>query len=117
MGNNSRGSAPNEPEQEMGVPQWEAQEAKQEELPGGWESYIDEKSGRPYYFNVDTREVTWSNPCEADGMIEREEELPDGWESQIDEASGQPYFWHRDTREVTWISPNQSDANRERSSP
>ena len=28
-------------------------------LPHGWLEYIDDNSGRPYYYNVHTRETTW----------------------------------------------------------
>merc|ERR1711935_1181751 len=31
-------------------------------LPHGWLEYIDEASGRPYYFNVHTKVTTWYKP-------------------------------------------------------
>lgn len=31
-------------------------------LPHGWLEYIDDNSGRPYYYNVHTRETTWYKP-------------------------------------------------------
>eukprot|EP00941_MAST-03F_sp_MAST-3F-sp1_P005486 g5486.t1 len=34
-------------------------------LPSGWMMVIDQKTGRPYYFNIKTRETTWTNPNES----------------------------------------------------
>ena len=31
-------------------------------LPHGWLEYIDEASGRPYYYNVHTKVTTWYKP-------------------------------------------------------
>merc|ERR1712100_778807 len=35
-------------------------------LPPGWRSTIDKKSGRMYYFNRETNEVTWTRPEKED---------------------------------------------------
>mmetsp|Transcript_4008 Transcript_4008/g.12377 ORF Transcript_4008/g.12377 Transcript_4008/m.12377 type:complete len:101 (-) Transcript_4008:498-800(-) len=31
-------------------------------LPHGWLEYVDDASGRPYYYNVHNRETTWYKP-------------------------------------------------------
>jgi len=36
-----------------------------EELPAGWRSLLDEKSGRSYFWNTVTNEVSWKRPTEA----------------------------------------------------
>lgn len=40
--------------------------AKTGVLPHGWLEYTDERSGRPYYFNVHTRTTTWYKPKKDD---------------------------------------------------
>ena len=40
--------------------------AKTGTLPHGWLEYTDERSGRPYYYNVHTRTTTWYKPKNDD---------------------------------------------------
>jgi hypothetical protein len=39
--------------------------ADREELPENWRKSVDEEKGRVYYWNVQTREVSWFRPADA----------------------------------------------------
>ena len=38
-----------------------------------WEEFIDEESGEPYYYNLETQETSWDAPQSPDTVINRED--------------------------------------------
>lgn len=64
---------------------------------GDWREVIDQSTGRPYYVNDATQEVTWAAPP---GF-----EVQDFWEEVLD-AEGRVYFHNLTTGVTTWTRPN-----------
>ena len=69
------------------------------QLPRGWDERFDEKSGRTYYVNHETRQTSWTLPSE--------EPLPPGWEQQYD-ARGRVFFINHEQEITTWTDPRNS---------
>ena len=65
-------------------------------LPRGWDERVDEKSGRTYYVNHETRQTSWTLPSE--------QPLPPGWEQQYD-AKGRVFFINHEREITTWTDP------------
>lgn len=53
-----------DPAENGGEEDWAAA-ADTEELPENWRKSVDEEKGRVYYWNVQTREVSWFRPAET----------------------------------------------------
>eukprot|EP00750_Incisomonas_marina_P033835 INCI9980.1.p1 GENE.INCI9980.1~~INCI9980.1.p1 ORF type:complete len:2208 (-),score=428.99 INCI9980.1:1729-8187(-) len=66
------------------------------QLPRGWDERVDEKSGRTYYVNHETRQTSWTLPSEKP--------LPPGWEQQYDEK-GRVFFINHEREITTWTDP------------
>lgn len=67
-------------------------------LPAGWEAFIDDNSGDPYWYNQATGATTWEHP----GAFNT---LPTGWEMLTDDASGEHYWYNQATGATTWQRP------------
>jgi len=69
------------------------------QLPQGWAERIDEKSGRKYYVNHETRQTSWTLPSE--------QPLPPGWEQQYD-GKGRVFFINHEKQITTWTDPRNA---------
>lgn len=66
-----------------------------------WKSAVDKTTGKTYFYNKVTKEVTWDAP---DGFVEQEQPNP-VWKTAFDSTSGKKYYYNRQTKEVTWKKP------------
>jgi hypothetical protein len=67
-----------------------------------WEEFIDENTGRYYYFNEITNQTVWTKPANFRGPPA----LPIGWvEFQTDD--GRSYYFHESTQKTVWERPTQ----------
>ena len=98
-------------------------------LPDGWESYIDEASNMPVYYNNVTGEQSWEKPegtkmakqkqktgvlfhnplnvsgsATSNGHGRSATQLPDGWGKDVD-AGGNSYYYDVATGETLWVPP------------
>ena len=67
-----------------------------------WKEVVDSNTGRTYYFNEDTLEVSWQKP----GASASNEE-DDPWLEVTDPKSGRTYFYNTKTKETAWSKPEK----------
>ena len=67
-----------------------------------WKSAIDKVTGKTYYWNNMTKEVTWKAPA---GFIELRHTSP-LWKAAYDTTTGKTYYYNKKTKEVSWSKPN-----------
>lgn len=65
-----------------------------------WKSAVDKTTGKTYYYNKLTKEVTWDTPA---GFVEQERQP---WKAAYDATSGRTYYYNRQTKAVTWKKPD-----------
>jgi hypothetical protein len=65
----------------------------------GWKVYIDKKSGRPYWYNKDTKKTQWHDPH---GISKKKESA---WKEFTDKKSGKKYYYNGETKETSWHKP------------
>ena len=101
-------------------------------LPQHWESYVDDASGMPVYYNVMTGEQTWERPkstatTKKNGLNNNNKvlmhnplnnnsssntnqhsrsatQLPTGWGKDVD-PGGNKYYYDVSTGETSWVPP------------
>ncbi len=61
-----------------------------------WNEILDEASGRSYYYNTETNEVSWDKPVETPAPV---------WSEVLDESSGNFYYVNSATGETSWDKP------------
>jgi len=66
----------------------------------GWKEAVDENTGRTYYFNEQTLEVSWEKP----GTTKENDDDP--WLEVTDPKSGRTYFYNTKTKETSWTKPS-----------
>jgi len=66
-----------------------------------WKSAIDKVTGKTYYYNNLTKEVTWEAPA---GFVELKRPSP-LWKAAYDTTTGRTYYYNRQTKAVTWSKP------------
>ncbi len=69
-----------------------------EDLPVGWRSYVDPRSGCNYYWHMDVARVQWERP-------QMDATLPPGWHRATDHVRGCDYFWQDTTGVTQWECP------------
>ena len=67
-----------------------------------WKTAIDKVTGKTYFYNKLTKEVTWDAP---DDVVEEKRASP-LWKAAYDTATGQTYYYNRQTKAVTWNKPH-----------
>ena len=67
---------------------------QQHQQQNAWEQAVDSASGKPYYYNRVSGELSWEPP------------LPPGWQQASDPDTGKPYYFHKDTGVVVWERPS-----------
>jgi len=84
-------------------------EIKEPEQVGEWKSTKDERTGRTYYWNTVTREVSWTKPKGGSTTKPKQPSLIQQqgleWSTAKDSKTGRLYYWNVRTREVTWKKP------------
>ena len=87
-------------------------------LPGGWEEYDDDTTGRKYYCNQRDLSRTWTHPLAADRPQDvdsfqvnhhESETLPGGWEEYDDDTTGRKYYLNQKDLSTTWTHPLAAD--------
>jgi hypothetical protein len=73
-----------------------------------WTELYDESSGRNYYCNTETNEVSWEKPSEL--SVPEVSSLPPGWTELYDEGSGRNYYVNEGTGETSWDIPVSLEA-------
>ena len=84
--------------------------ASVKDIGGSWVASTDPSTGRTYYANTVSKEVSWEWPAgvpHPDGSGHVFEEVAQGneWVATLDEGSGQHYYHNRITGETTWTQP------------
>ncbi len=79
-------------------------------MKNGWKEAIDSNTGRTYYFNEETLEVSWSKPVNEDDVFE-EPSSPseDPWLEVTDSKTGKIYFYNTKTKETSWTKPEEEE--------
>ncbi len=67
-----------------------------------WKSAVDKTTGKTYFYNKLTKEVTWDAPA---GFVEQEQPKP-VWKVAYDATNSKKYYYNRQTKEVTWKKPD-----------
>lgn len=80
-----------------------------------WETYFDEKKGKPYYYNRVTKKTTWKKPDELKAVSENPKAQPKPVKTENYLGSktwkrvfcdtGVVYYYNSETKEVTWTAP------------
>lgn len=69
-----------------------------------WNKHYDKKSGREYYFNKNSRLVSWVRPADISTC----------WEEHHDPKTGRRYFFNTATRQRSWSKPARFDEEKRR---
>ena len=81
-----------------------------------WKEAVDSNTGRTYYFNEDTLEVSWQKP----GAASTSNGEDDPWLEVTDPKSGRTYFYNTKTKETAWSKPakeNVKSSNNDEEDP
>jgi len=77
----------------------------QSQLPDNWKVEYD-PSGKVYYRNALTNEVSWELPVYNSKIEEYEEGLPSGWKAEYND--GNVYYYNIYTNETSWDKPKRT---------
>jgi phage-related protein len=102
--------------------------AAAESLPAGWVKKFNEKKGKHYYYNAETKTSQWdpppgtvtasAAPSSGSGTAttgKPTEVLPAGWVKKYNEKKAKDYYYHAETKTSQWAAPEgtvvTSDSN------
>eukprot|EP00943_MAST-04B_sp_MAST-4B-sp1_P005530 g5530.t1 len=76
----------------------------------GWFEYFSDEEDRPYFYNANTEETTWTYPYEkcSSGV----NKLPPYWKRSYSEDVGEYYYVNTKTSENQWLNPVDGDRNK-----
>jgi len=74
-------------------------------LPNGWEQQWSSEHNRPFYWNTQTLQSSWSRPMPSVGVSEPPNTLPPGWERQWSGHHKREFYWKEATQESSWVRP------------
>jgi len=77
----------------------------QSQLPDNWKVEYD-PTGKIYYRNALTNEVSWELPVYNSKIEEYEEDLPNGWKAEYND--GNVYYYNIYTNETSWEKPKKT---------
>lgn len=78
--------------------------------PSDWTQCIDKNTGHPYYWNIESKEVTWEIPDEYQRFLELSAanfattSTLSKW-VHCNSDDQQPYYFNEVTREISWERP------------
>lgn len=79
-------------------------------FPLDWTQCVDKNTGHPYYWNIETKEVTWEIPDEYQRFLElsaanfAKTSTFSKW-VHCNSDDQQPYYFNEVTREISWERP------------
>jgi phage-related protein len=92
--------------------------AAAESLPAGWVKKFNEKKGKHYYYNAETKTSQWdpppgtvtasAAPSSGSGTAttgKPTEVLPAGWVKKYNEKKAKDYYYHAETKTSQWAAP------------
>lgn len=82
------------------------------QLPKGWSATVDSASGRPYYYNVESGESSWTPPGMRGHLEQKDLQLPAGW-ARATTMYGRKYYYNSSTGERKWDYPVEEIAEAE----
>jgi hypothetical protein len=75
-----------------------------------WREVVDERTGKTYWYNRETRVSSWTAPQSAPAPAPAADDspalLPAGWRSAQDPRSGRTYYYNKGTKERSWKPPS-----------
>ena len=89
----------------------EMQGMSMQQNPTSWTERVDPATKRPYYYNADTQETTWTKPAAmsgAGGKMAAEGAMAAGqsvWTEHVDPTTGRLYWHCAASGETTWEKP------------
>eukprot|EP00941_MAST-03F_sp_MAST-3F-sp1_P004935 g4935.t1 len=66
----------------------------------GWKIYVSKENGKPYWYNVETKESQWHDPHHISGNVT-------SWRQFFDKDTGKSYYHNHETGETTWTRPKE----------
>mgnify|MGYP003878979347 CR=1 FL=1 len=84
-----------------------AANAGEQHLPAGWKAMKDKK-GRTFFYDRNTKRVSWTPPRARLGASAAEPALPAGWSAVKDPSSRRTYYYHKTTGRSSWTRPTRS---------
>mmetsp|Transcript_16200 Transcript_16200/g.30632 ORF Transcript_16200/g.30632 Transcript_16200/m.30632 type:complete len:286 (-) Transcript_16200:2028-2885(-) len=84
---------------------------KYQQLPEGWSSATDPRTGKTYYYNFALNKTMWDVPKTDDNenetktSVDADRLLPQGWEMAKDPSTGMTYFYNRVLNKTSWEHP------------
>jgi len=72
-----------------------------------WKEFKEDKTGRPYYFNIRTGKTQWEAPSSAKLTLEDKDHPFDEWQQYRDEKSGKFYYFNLRTQDTQWERPER----------
>lgn len=76
-----------------------------------WTQCIDKNTGHPYYWNIETKEVTWEMPAEYEQFLRNnalnitKESKKNVWVLCQPDTDTASYYFNEITREISWEKP------------
>jgi len=102
--NTEMSDTPGSPEQYIQDQDFNMVSIIESQLPEGWKAESD-PTGKIYYRNIQTNEVSWELPVYNSKIEEYEEGLPNGWKAEYND--GNVYYYNIYTNETSWEKPKK----------